>query len=56
MNFELLQLIAERKNICNQLHLPAQSGNDDVLAAMGRGYTRDIYLKLVDNIRSIIPG
>lgn len=52
---EVLHLIKERPNICNQLHLPAQSGNDRVLAAMRRGYSRESYLDLVANIRSIIP-
>lgn len=35
---QVLQLIAERGNICKQLHLPAQSGSTQVLAAMRRGY------------------
>ncbi|XP_077459055.1 mitochondrial tRNA methylthiotransferase CDK5RAP1 [Stigmatopora argus] len=51
---EVLHLIAERKNICNQIHLPAQSGSSRVLKAMRRGYTRETYLELVQNIRSII--
>ncbi|VDN29889.1 unnamed protein product, partial [Cylicostephanus goldi] len=33
---EVIQLIKERPNICNQLHLPAQSGDDDTLQRMGR--------------------
>ncbi|RCN47793.1 putative tRNA-i(6)A37 thiotransferase enzyme MiaB [Ancylostoma caninum] len=52
---EVIQLIKERPNICNQLHLPAQSGDDVVLERMGRGYTRDLYLKLVDDIRRVLP-
>ncbi|XP_077583280.1 mitochondrial tRNA methylthiotransferase CDK5RAP1 [Stigmatopora nigra] len=51
---EVLHLIAERTNICNQIHLPAQSGSSRVLKAMRRGYTRETYLELVQNIRSII--
>ncbi|EYB97438.1 hypothetical protein Y032_0141g2272 [Ancylostoma ceylanicum] len=53
---EVIQLIKERPNICNQLHLPAQSGDDTVLERMGRGYTRDLYLRLVDDIREVLPG
>ncbi|XP_030633498.1 mitochondrial tRNA methylthiotransferase CDK5RAP1 [Chanos chanos] len=53
---EVLQLIQERKNICKQIHLPAQSGSSSVLQAMRRGYTREAYLELVENIRRIIPG
>ncbi|KTF80744.1 hypothetical protein cypCar_00032840 [Cyprinus carpio] len=53
---EVLQLIQERRNICKQIHLPAQSGSSRVLHAMRRGYTREAYLDLVENIREIIPG
>ncbi|XP_056324727.1 CDK5 regulatory subunit-associated protein 1 isoform X3 [Danio aesculapii] len=53
---EVLQLIQERRNICKHLHLPAQSGSSRVLHAMRRGYTREAYLELVENIRKIIPG
>ncbi|KAL4233104.1 CDK5 regulatory subunit associated protein 1 [Mactra antiquata] len=52
---EVLYLIKERANICNQLHLPAQSGNNEVLAAMRRGYTVESYHKLVDRVRTILP-
>ncbi|XP_022600675.1 CDK5 regulatory subunit-associated protein 1 [Seriola dumerili] len=52
---EVLHLIAERRNICNQIHLPAQSGSSQVLKAMRRGYTREAYLDLVKNIKKIIP-
>lgn len=52
---EVLHLIAERRNICKQIHLPAQSGSSRVLKAMRRGYTREAYLDLVRNIKQIIP-
>ncbi len=53
---ELLHLIAERPNLCNYIHIPAQSGNDNVLERMRRPYTREQYLKLVKQMREIIPG
>ncbi|KAK7872978.1 hypothetical protein R5R35_004282 [Gryllus longicercus] len=53
---EVLHLIRERPNICNNLHLPAQSGNDRVLERMRRGYTRAAYLELVDHVRDVLPG
>ncbi|XP_061687504.1 CDK5 regulatory subunit-associated protein 1 [Syngnathoides biaculeatus] len=53
---EVLHLIAERENLCKQIHLPAQSGSSQVLKAMRRGYTRETYLELVQNIRNIIQG
>ncbi|KAK5934577.1 hypothetical protein CgunFtcFv8_014966 [Champsocephalus gunnari] len=52
---EVIHLIAERGNICTQIHLPAQSGSSKVLKAMRRGYTREAYLDLVQNIRRIVP-
>ncbi|XP_060583971.1 mitochondrial tRNA methylthiotransferase CDK5RAP1-like [Ruditapes philippinarum] len=53
---EVLQLIKERGNICNQLHLPAQSGNNEVLQAMRRGYTVEAYRQLVDHVQNLVPG
>ncbi|KAL1464950.1 hypothetical protein WDU94_004550, partial [Cyamophila willieti] len=53
---EVLHLIKERRNICKSLHLPAQSGNNEILERMRRGYTIESYLTLVDKIRSLIPG
>lgn len=53
---ELLHVINERDNICNYIHIPAQSGNSDVLERMRRPYTRGEYLELIDKMRTIIPG
>jgi len=53
---ELLEIIAEQPNLCNYIHIPAQSGNDNVLERMRRPYTRDEYLQLVEKMRDIIPG
>lgn len=53
---EVLYLIKEKSNICNQLHLPAQSGSTKILENMRRGYSRESYLALVDHVKSIIPG
>jgi tRNA A37 methylthiotransferase MiaB len=52
---DLLHLIASRPNICNSIHLPIQSGSNTVLERMRRGYTREAYLDLVSEMRSIIP-
>jgi MiaB/RimO family radical SAM methylthiotransferase len=52
---ELLQLMAERPNVCSQLHMPAQSGSTDMLKRMKRGYTREAYIELIDTVKSVIP-
>eukprot|EP00127_Corallochytrium_limacisporum_P003889 Clim_evm103s153 gene=Clim_evmTU103s153 len=51
----LIDVIAEKHNVCKQIHLPAQSGSDYMLQRMRRGYTRDAYQRLVMDIRSKIP-
>jgi tRNA-2-methylthio-N6-dimethylallyladenosine synthase len=53
---ELLEIIAEQPNLCNYIHIPAQSGNNEVLERMRRPYTREQYLDLVEKMRDIIPG
>ncbi|CAG5135950.1 unnamed protein product [Candidula unifasciata] len=53
---QVLEVILNHPNICKHIHLPAQSGNSEVLAAMGRGYTRETYLQLVEHVREIMPG
>uniref|UniRef100_A0A1B6LHT2 CDK5RAP1-like protein n=1 Tax=Graphocephala atropunctata TaxID=36148 RepID=A0A1B6LHT2_9HEMI len=53
---EVLDIIAERKSICRNLHIPAQSGNNHVLDRMRRGYTRESYLDLVGHVRDVLPG
>lgn len=52
---EVLEVIRVYPNICKSIHLPAQSGNNNVLDRMRRGYTREAYLNLVTQIRDIIP-
>ena len=52
---DLLEVIKSKNNICKQIHLPAQSGNNQVLKNMRRFYTREAYLELVYRIREKIP-
>ena len=53
---DLLHLINERENICKQLHVPLQSGNDRVLKKMNRTYTQFEYLELINEMKRIIPN
>lgn len=53
---KLLETITSHHNICNHIHLPAQSGNTEVLFRMRRNHTREAYLNLVQRMRSMIPN
>lgn len=55
MDIAVLHTIARHKNICKYIHLPVQSGSTQVLTAMNRQHTREQYIDLIDNIRTIIP-
>lgn len=51
---EVLYTIKKYENICNYIHLPAQSGNSRVLEMMNRTYTREWYINRVNAIRNIL--
>ncbi|MFQ5808183.1 MAG: tRNA (N6-isopentenyl adenosine(37)-C2)-methylthiotransferase MiaB [Armatimonadota bacterium] len=53
---KLLRAVAELEKICEHLHLPLQSGDDEVLRRMNRRYTVADYLRLIDRARELIPG
>ena len=55
MTDDVLHVMAKYDNICKYIHLPVQSGNNDVLKRMNRGYTREWYLERIAAIRRIIP-
>jgi tRNA-2-methylthio-N6-dimethylallyladenosine synthase len=52
---ELINIMAERDNICNHIHLPLQAGNNRILKMMNRTYTKEKFCDLVEYIRSLIP-
>lgn len=53
---DLIDTIAKNKNICNHIHLPVQSGSNNVLKSMNRKYTREWYLERIERIKSTIPN
>ncbi len=53
---ELIEVIAKYKNINRLLHLPFQSGDDEVLKRMNRSYTQQEYLDLVNKIKNEVEG
>ncbi len=54
MSDETLRVIAEEANVCRHIHLPVQSGSNEVLRRMNRKYTREWYLSRVEAIRRTI--
>ena len=52
---DLLKTIGRRHNICNAIHLPVQSGSNNILGLMKRKYTREWYLDRIAAIRKFIP-
>ena len=56
VNQELLDVMYERDNICNYIHLPLQSGSNKILKRMNRTYTREHFIKLSNKIRNTLPG
>ncbi len=53
---KLIDAIASVPAICRHVHLPVQSGSDEVLRRMRRGYTSSRYLALVEKLRAAVPG
>lgn len=53
---EVLDVMRERKNICNYLDMPLQHISDNMLKSMRRGTTKQKTIDLVDEIRSKVPG
>ena len=55
-NDDMLEVISKYENIMPYIHLPLQSGSNKVLKLMGRRYTKEEYLNLVDKIKEKIPN
>ena len=56
MGMDVIDTITKHDNICKYIHLPVQSGSSRVLKLMNRGYTKEEYIKLIDNIKERIPN
>ncbi len=56
MTDELLDTVAELPKLMPHIEVPVQAGDNDVLQEMQRGYTREDYYRLVEKIRTRIPG
>ncbi len=56
MSNRLIEAVAGLDKVCEQITLPVQSGDDEILKLMKRGYTADDYRRLIAKTRNGIPG
>ncbi len=56
MSLRLIEAVARLDKVCEQINLPVQSGNNDILKAMRRGYTVEHYRQLINQIRNCVSG
>lgn len=54
-NSKTIEVIRKYPNVCNNVHLPVQSGSTKVLKEMNRKYTREKYLQIIDELREKLP-
>ena len=54
ITIDVLKVINKYENVCNYIHLPAQSGNSRILKKMNRTYDRNWYLNKINDIKTII--
>src|SRR5215218_9402676 len=52
---DVIAAMAETPNVCHSLHMPLQSGSDEVLRAMRRSYRSTRYLEIIDKVRAAMP-
>jgi tRNA-2-methylthio-N6-dimethylallyladenosine synthase len=51
----LIRACAELPKVCEHFHIPFQSGDNDILKAMSRGYTQEKYRRIIEMVRSYMP-
>jgi tRNA-2-methylthio-N6-dimethylallyladenosine synthase len=51
----LIRACAELPKVCEHFHIPFQSGDNDILKAMARGYTQEKYRRIIHTIRRYVP-
>jgi tRNA-2-methylthio-N6-dimethylallyladenosine synthase len=56
MSQKLIDAVASLYKVCEHISLPVQAGDNEILRAMGRGYTAEYFKELVQRIRRTIPG
>ena len=56
MTDELIDVVASLPKVCEHIEVPIQSGDDEILQRMRRGYTSEAYRRLIRKLRETIPG
>ena len=56
LDTETMDVMAKYDNIMPHLHLPVQSGSNEILKKMNRKYTKEMYLEKVEYLRKVIPN
>ena len=56
LSIDLIKAFKSLDKLCDHIHLPVQSGSNQVLKRMNRGYSRDAYLKLISTLRQNCPN
>lgn len=56
MTDKLIDTLPKVTKLCNQIHLPFQSGSDRILEQMNRKYTKEEYIRLVEKVRKVMPN
>lgn len=56
MSDDIIRAVADNEKVCEFFHLPLQSGDNDILKAMNRGYDTSYYAVLIKKIRKIVPS
>lgn len=55
MSLDVFRMMAKYDNICKYVHLPVQSGSNNMLKAMNRQHTREEYLELIKEAKKLVP-
>jgi threonylcarbamoyladenosine tRNA methylthiotransferase MtaB len=55
VNEELVEMVASENWLCKHLHIPLQSGDDEVLSRMNRPYTTREFARLIENVHARMP-
>ncbi|MCK9328358.1 MAG: tRNA (N6-isopentenyl adenosine(37)-C2)-methylthiotransferase MiaB [Candidatus Cloacimonetes bacterium] len=53
---ELIEVMANSEKVCEHIHLPVQSGNNEILKRMNRNYTAEHYISTIQKLRNAMPN